>query len=155
MITAEEQESSAEINAVHDLFCEEMEKLSLDKYNNGDGDGEGEGENDLSARALMQQRGMTEFQMRLAAAVYANDFGCSLDELGVRRKKNRNNRKEKKKRMEAFSLHAPPDPFRHNCTQRQRETERERERERERESGERKGGREGRGRERETHTHTQ
>ena len=74
MITAEEQESSAEINAVHDLFCEEMEKLSLDNYNkynngDGDGDGEGEGENDLSARALMQQRGMTEFQMRLAAAV--------------------------------------------------------------------------------------
>jgi len=66
-----EAEAEKELQAVHSLFCDEMETLRPPDI-------------DVDAETFMLGRGMTPRQVALAEACYANDFGCSLKELGLR-----------------------------------------------------------------------
>ncbi|GAQ86734.1 hypothetical protein KFL_003080050 [Klebsormidium nitens] len=59
-----------DVERVHEIFGEMAEQ--------------DESRPDESMRAYLERKGVNENVMELAQAIYANDFGCSLDALGVR-----------------------------------------------------------------------
>ncbi|GBG78364.1 hypothetical protein CBR_g26393 [Chara braunii] len=73
MVKREELDADAEVARVHELFANLADE-AIDQYT---------GENDTSVADYLRRKGVKESMMKLADALYANDFGCSLTELGV------------------------------------------------------------------------
>jgi hypothetical protein len=47
---------------------------------------------DVSAEQWLRSKGVSELQMEVADACYANDFGCSVQQLGLREMITENNK---------------------------------------------------------------
>ena len=60
----------ADLKATHDLFAEVAQESYPDK--------------DISAEQWLRSKGANEQMLAIADACYANDFGCSLQQLGLR-----------------------------------------------------------------------